>query len=161
MTRLEDRSLYVNELARPFPNFPRHKLGSPDSVQNGDILGGIAKADHAICAIVRPIQGIEVTSTIIHSTFVDPPGIEGSEIVLPYCHVKYKRDSEDEDVAYEHLKEACISTVHLLSLLGIFDFPVFGLLTSGSKGTFILTWKSVEQTPSQVFRELLFGGMFF
>ncbi|PPQ75476.1 hypothetical protein CVT26_015959 [Gymnopilus dilepis] len=149
MTRLEDRSLYVNELARPFPNFPRHKLGSPDSVQKGDILGGIAKADRAICAIVQPIQGSEVISTIIHSTFVDPPRIEGSEIGLPYCHVKYKRDSEDEDIAYEHLKEACISTVHLLSLLGILDFPVFGLLTSGGKGTVILTWKSIEQTPSQ------------
>jgi hypothetical protein len=61
---------------------------------------------------------------------------------LPFIYVENKRATKSLHQALHQCQMYCIFGVEFLAVLGITDFPVFGVVTAATEGEIIMAWKS-------------------
>ena len=67
--------------------------------------------------------------------------VEGREFCLPTLLViKQKYGEEPGNPARNMLRLSCVSAVRFLATLGIYNYPVFGMVTYGKYGLPCITW---------------------
>jgi len=69
-----------------------------------------------------------------------------TEIHIPYLFTEYKRDQRGEHQAFHQAQMYVTFGLEFLAALGIKDEPVWALVTSGTKGTIIMAWKSTAKS---------------
>ncbi|CAL1710439.1 unnamed protein product [Somion occarium] len=62
-------------------------------------------------------------------------------VMVPRLLVEYKK-TESEDKALQQILMYCVSEAQKLAAMGIYGYPVFGLLTNGTTGGVIMAWTS-------------------
>jgi hypothetical protein len=105
--------------------------------------------DHSAC-LMAPC----VTKSL--PTFSSPPVPETTfpKLYVPFIFAEYKRSTYSLEQAYHQIQMYCIFGVEFLASIGLTDFPVWGLVTAGTRGSLIMAWKSTKKesndsTPQQ------------
>ncbi len=83
-----------------------------------------------------------------------------TELFFPLIFCGYSSGYGNTRVAFHRCQTVCISGVESLRKLGITDFPVYGLVTNGSKASIMMAWhstKAITQSsgPKEARRNLL------
>ncbi len=107
------------------------------------------REDHSAC-LMAPC----VTKSL--PTFSSPPVPETvfPKLYVPFIFTEYKRSTYSLEQAYHQIQMYCIFGVEFLASIGLTDFPVWGLVTTGTRGSIIMAWKSTKKgsndsTPQQ------------
>ena len=98
---------------------------------------------HADCVLCD-----EVTNSLPN---LSPFSVEDDNLLrfyLPFVYVENKRATTSLHQALHHCQMYCIFGVEFLAALGIVDFPVFGVITSGTVGELIMAWKSSKSVEA-------------
>ncbi|KAJ3503041.1 hypothetical protein NLJ89_g8612 [Agrocybe chaxingu] len=105
-------------------------------------LGGscTAKDKHKNCFMCPAVTDSFGSHIILHSVPQKPQ----TALLVPVFFAEYKKIKDEVEKAFNQCRMYCISGVEFLSTLGIHDFPVFGLVTTGSQGTILMVWKSTR-----------------
>jgi hypothetical protein len=99
--------------------------------------------DHSAC-LMAPC----ITTSL--PTFSSPPVPETTfpKLYVPFIFAEYKRSTYGLEQAYHQIQMYCIFGVEFLASIGLTDFPVWGLVTSGTRGSIIMAWKSTKKVSS-------------
>lgn len=105
----------------------------------------------------------DVTQQCSHSTTTNTVPLPKSEpetaaplkMFVPFIFAEHKRYADEAFKAINQMKLYCITGLEFLASIGITDFPVWGIVTAGSKGVILMAWKSskvkaVEATSPNV-----------
>ena len=76
--------------------------------------------------------------------------VSDTQIHIPYLFTEYKRFPSGEHQAFHQAQMYITFGVEFLSALGITDEPVWALVTSGTRGSIIMAWKSTAARSSNV-----------
>lgn len=98
---------------------------------------------HRGCLICPSVtSSLPISSTIFQQA---EPYEVGTELFFPLLFCEYKRKNyENVATAFRQAQMDCISGVESLRALGITDFPVYGLVTTGSRGSIMMAWHSTK-----------------
>ena len=96
--------------------------------------------DHSAC-----LMSACITKSL--PTFSSPPVPETNfpKLYVPFIFAEYKRNTYSLEQAYHQIQMYCIFGVEFLASIGLTDFPVWGLVTSGTRGSIIMAWKSSKK----------------
>jgi len=100
----------------------------------------VRHATCCMCSFVTDRLGLPSTE----SCQSDP--VSSTEIHIPYLFTEYKRDQRGEHQAFHQAQMYVTFGLEFLAALGIKDEPVWALVTSGTKGTIIMAWKSTAKS---------------
>ncbi|KAI0344541.1 hypothetical protein BDW22DRAFT_1354625 [Trametopsis cervina] len=92
-------------------------------------------------------QHEDPTTANLNSTLPPPRGVSSSNkfLLLPALLVDYKKPWDSDGLrALNECRMHCISSVHFLSAIGIRQWPVYGFLTTGTKGCILMASMSDE-----------------
>ena len=67
-------------------------------------------------------------------------------IYAPFIAAEYKRDPAMTHQSFHQVQMYCVSCLEYLETIGITDFPVWGIATSGTVGIIIMAWKSTKSS---------------
>ncbi len=104
-----------------------------------------ATADqHKECFICPGVTSSLQTPSSIHPR--SSPYTVTNELFCPlfFCEFK-KSDSEEVHTAFHQCQLDCIAGVESLRALGITDFPIYGLVATGSRASIMMAWHSTRK----------------
>ena len=67
-------------------------------------------------------------------------------IYAPFIAAEYKRDPAMTRQSLHQVQMYCVSCLEYLDTIGITDFPIWGIATSGTVGIIIMAWKSSKSS---------------
>ncbi|CAA7263267.1 unnamed protein product [Cyclocybe aegerita] len=105
-------------------------------------LGNTCSAEdkHKKCFMCPAVTDSFASHIILHSVPQKPE----TALLVPVFFAEYKKIKDEVEKAFNQCRMYCVSGVEFLSTLGVDDFPVFGLVTTGSQGTILMVWKSTR-----------------
>ena len=107
---------------------------------------------HRACFICPAVTSSLQTPSSIHPRSY--PYAVTDEIFCPLFFCEYKKtDSDEVHTAFHQCQLDCIAGVESLHALGITDFPVYGLVATGSRASIMMAWHSTKN-----FTEVTTGG---
>ncbi|KAF9481596.1 hypothetical protein BDN70DRAFT_876080 [Pholiota conissans] len=87
------------------------------------------------------VDGLGITRVVFDSGCGSAP----TEVHLPCLVVKYQdMNSQHKTSAFRQCQMACISAVEFLSSVGVVEFPIFGLVVSGSRVSIMMAYHSTK-----------------
>jgi len=130
------------KLVSKFPTIKKKCKDSKETKDNRDTRKANSSVkkqgeEHSAC-IMAPC----ITTSL--PTFSSPPVPETTfpKLYVPFIFAEYKRNTCSLEQAYHQIQMYCIFGVEFLASIGLTDFPVWGLVTAGTRGTIIMAWKS-------------------
>ena len=131
------------KLVSKFPTIKKKCKNSEETKESRDRkISSVKKQgeDHSAC-LMAPC----ITKSL--PTFSSPPVPETTfpKLFVPFIFAEYKRNTYSLEQAYHQIQMYCIFGVEFLASIGLTDFPVWGLVTAGTRGSIIMAWKSTKK----------------
>ena len=98
---------------------------------------------HQSCVICPNVTGssLEIPSSLDQQSQSHKVG---TELFFPLIFCGYSSGYGNTHAAYHRCQMACIAGVESLCALGVTDFPVYGLVATGSRASIMMAWHSTK-----------------
>ncbi|KJA22136.1 hypothetical protein HYPSUDRAFT_215946 [Hypholoma sublateritium FD-334 SS-4] len=100
--------------------------------------------DHTLCIHCPAVTSSLQTPSSIHPR--SHPYMVATELFCPLLFCEYKRsDYDDVHTAFHQCQMDCVSGIESLRALGITDFPIYGMVMTGSRASIMMGWHSMKE----------------
>lgn len=116
------------------------KRGKGESIEGDLGIKDRREDPHSACLVAPCIsKGLPIL------TLAPVPETTFPKLYVPFIFAEYKRSTYSIEQAYHQIQMYCTFGIEFLALFGVTDFPVWGLVTAGTRGSIVMTWKSSKK----------------